>query len=82
MSLGPPSKVPKETSITSMKMVANSTFYSLKKDPAPGLFYIGITLLLIGLPLNVNFPSMYYVVLIVLGIIGISTRPAKPKKET
>lgn len=67
MSLSAPSKIPKETSIDSIKLVANSTFYSIKKNPAETLFYFGLALLLIGLPAGIVFPVQYYATIGILG---------------
>lgn len=86
MSIGPSSKAQKETSITSMKVVASGMIHSLRKDPAPSLFYFGIALLLVGLPLNVIFPSTYYGVMILLAAIlagrWYANRQIEPKKKS
>lgn len=71
MSIGPSSKAQKETSITSMKVVASGMLHGLRKDPAPALFYFGIALLLVGLPLNVPFPPAYYGIMGILSLILI-----------
>ena len=71
MSIGPATKAQKETSITSMKVVASGMLHGLRKDPAPTLFYCGIAFLLVGLPLNVTFPPAYYGIMLILGLILI-----------
>lgn len=71
MSIGPSSKAQKEASITSMKVVAGSMFHSFKKNPSGILFYFGMALLLVGLPLNVYFSLTFYLVLGTLGLITL-----------
>ena len=71
MSIGPSTKVQKETSITSMKVAVNGMFYSFKRNPAGILFYFGMALLLVGLPLKVDFSLMFYLVLGTLGLITL-----------
>ena len=86
MSIGPSSKVQKETSITSMKVAINGMFYSFKKNPAGILFYFGMALLLVGLPLNVYFSLTFYLVLGTLGLITFGNwaleRQATDKKKS
>lgn len=81
MSISPSSKGVKETSITSMKVVASGMFYSLRKDPATALFYSGIAFLLIGLPLNVVFPVAYYWIMALLGVILLARRKTEKDAE-
>lgn len=71
MSIGPASKAQKETSITSMKLVAGSAFHSFRKNPAGILFYFGMALLLVGLPLKVEFSTTFYAVVVSLGLISL-----------
>ncbi len=69
MSIGPSSRTQKEISTTSVRAVAGSMLTVMRKNPANALFLFGLALLLVGLPLNVVFPSAYYGVMALLGVI-------------
>lgn len=44
---------------------------SFADKPAPKIFYFGLALLTIGLPLGWHFPLMYYAVLLVSGGLAL-----------
>lgn len=76
MSLGPTGKTEdvKETHLQRVSVLGGNLLKSISKDPAERLFYFGIALLLIGLPLGLSFPVAYYIVLAVLGGIIASRK--------
>lgn len=63
-----PKEVP-ETPLTRTRIFTAGVLKSVAEKPAERLFYFGIALLLVGLPLGVNFPVLYYGVLGLLGVV-------------
>ena len=61
----------KETPLTATRAFTNRVLHSFNEDPAERLFYFGLALLIVGLPLGVSFPLIYYGVLALLGTILI-----------
>lgn len=71
MSLGPtgaPQEV-KETPIQRVKVLGGDILKHVSEKPAERIFYFGIALLIIGLPMGIHFPFIYYGVLGLLGAI-------------
>ena len=73
MSLGPTASAQevKETPLTRTRVITSQVLKNVSEHPAERIFYFGMGLLVIGLPLGIHFPSIYYGVLGVLGIILI-----------